>query len=430
MRPLRPAFVVLHRWVGLATAAFLFVAGLTGAVIAFNHELDAWLNPELFRAPAPEAAPLPPLALVERFEASHPRARVTYAPLALQPGQSLLLGVAGQVDPLTQAPHDLEYSEVFLDPASGTVLGSRDWGACCLSRKQAIPFLYVLHYSLHAPGRWGVWLMGGVAVLWVVDCFVGFYLTLPVGTRRFWRSWKPAWQIARVRNIYRINFDLHRAAGLWFWAVLLVLAVSAVALNLRTEIVNPVLSLVTTVTPTPFDEPAPAVLPDEAHSLSLAAVADIARREAAQRGWPAPSTVFHSPEIGVYTVGFGDPHAPGLGARYLYFDAASGRLRGGWIPGTGTAGDLMLQSMFPLHSGQILGLPGRIFVAITGLAVSALSATGVVIWARKRRGRRALARRVAGIAAAGVFEPRRAALARESHAAPHLHSRPGQRRAV
>jgi uncharacterized iron-regulated membrane protein len=200
-----------------------------------------------------------------------------------------------------------------------------------------------------------------------------------------------------------------------------VLAVSAVALNLRTEIVSPVLSLVTDVTPTPFDEPAPAVVPDGAHSLSLAAIADIAGAEASRRRWPAPSTVFHSPEIGVYTVGFGDPHAPGLGARYLYFDAADGHLRGGWIPGTGTAGDLMLQSMFPLHSGQILGLPGRIFVAITGLAVSALSVTGIVIWAKKRRGRLALTRRRAETAGARVLEAGRA-FAREPRAAPHLHS--------
>lgn len=29
-------------------AAFLFVAGRTGAVISWNHELDEWLNPQLF----------------------------------------------------------------------------------------------------------------------------------------------------------------------------------------------------------------------------------------------------------------------------------------------------------------------------------------------------------------------------------------------
>ena len=27
--------------------------------------------------------------------------------------------------------------------------------------------------------RWGVWLMGVVALVWTVDCFSGLYLTLP-----------------------------------------------------------------------------------------------------------------------------------------------------------------------------------------------------------------------------------------------------------
>jgi uncharacterized iron-regulated membrane protein len=42
--------VMLHRWFGLAAALFLFVSGLTGAVISWDHELDAWLNPQLFQA--------------------------------------------------------------------------------------------------------------------------------------------------------------------------------------------------------------------------------------------------------------------------------------------------------------------------------------------------------------------------------------------
>ena len=45
----RSIFVLLHRWFGLTMAGFLFVAGLTGAVISWDHELDEWLNPDLAR---------------------------------------------------------------------------------------------------------------------------------------------------------------------------------------------------------------------------------------------------------------------------------------------------------------------------------------------------------------------------------------------
>lgn len=59
------------------------------------------------------------------------------------------------------------------------------------------------------------------------------------------------------------------------------------------------------------------------------------------------------------------------------------------IPGTGTAADTFVQLQFPLHSGQIIGLPGRILISLTGLVVAVLSVTGVLIWARKCKSARA-----------------------------------------
>jgi uncharacterized iron-regulated membrane protein len=42
---MRFAFTLAHRWLGLAIATFLFVSGLTGAVISWDRELDRVLNP-------------------------------------------------------------------------------------------------------------------------------------------------------------------------------------------------------------------------------------------------------------------------------------------------------------------------------------------------------------------------------------------------
>lgn len=98
-----------------------------------------------------------------------------------------------------------------------------------------------------------------------------------------------------------------------------------------------------------------------------------------------------SPEFDVYGVGFytaqNDHGDGGLGNPWLYLDGQSGAIAGGLIPGSGSAGDIFMQAQFPLHSGRILGLPGRILVSLLGLAVAMLSLTGVVIWVRKRRSR-------------------------------------------
>lgn len=72
---LRSFFVLLHRWLGLFIAGFLFVAGLTGAIISWDHELDEWLNPQMFHARSGDAlAATSPLELANRLEAEDERA--------------------------------------------------------------------------------------------------------------------------------------------------------------------------------------------------------------------------------------------------------------------------------------------------------------------------------------------------------------------
>ncbi len=69
-----------------------------------------------------------------------------------------------------------------------------------------------------------------------------------------------------------------------------------------------------------------------------------------------------------------------MGPSYLYYDGRTRRLIGERRPWVGTAADIFVQAQFPLHSGRILGLPGRILISATGLAVAALRVTGVLVW--------------------------------------------------
>lgn len=80
--------------------------------------------------------------------------------------------------------------------------------------------------------------------------------------------------------------------------------------------------------------------------------------------------------------------------KMLFLDAATGAMQGGRVPWEGTAADIFMQLQFPLHSGRIAGVPGRVFLSFMGLVVALLSATGIVIWLKKRAGR--IGRKVAG----------------------------------
>lgn len=417
---MRPVFGILHRWIGLTTAGFLFVAGVTGALISWSHEIDKLLNPHLMKA-TELGAPIASLELARQVEVRDRRVRVTFIPLVAEPGESLAISVQPRVDSATGRLYGLDYDQVFLDPATGEELGRRQYGvAWPINNETLVPFLYVLHYSLHIPefwgiDRWGLWFMGGIAILWTFDCFVGFYLTLPARraaradraasvqrqlSRGWWSRWMPAWKIKQSGSAYRINFDIHRAFGLWTWLLLFILAFTAFSLNLYREIFYPVMSVVSQVTPSLFDSPAPndSNQPIEPR-IDFAEVIEKARTEGHKRGWKEPvGAVFYNAVYGVYGAllyksGNEDGNF-GFGPARLYYDGRDGRYLGDHVPWQGTAADIFVQAQLPLHSGRILGLPGRILVSLMGLIVAALSVTGVVIWYRKLAARTSVKGRV------------------------------------
>ena len=389
---MRATLTLIHRYLGLLTAGFLFVSGLTGAVISWDHELDDLLNPHLMEAHTP-GTPQSSLELARQVEQRHSGARVSYIPLHAEQGRALGFGVDAT-----------GFNQVFVDPVSGAELGKREWGAVWpISKETLVSFLYRLHYSLHIPemwgiDRWGIWLMGVIAMLWVVDSFVGFYLTLPVrartaSARGWWQRWKPAWKVRWGGGGIKLNFDLHRAFSLWTWGLLFILAFTAFSLNLYREVFYPVMMTVSEVTPTPFDTRVPRDLRNPILAqLGYEKVLQQAAQEAHRRKWKEPAgSVFYSQAYGIYGVSFfnpGDDHgAGGVGPAVLYFDGIDGRLLGDRQPWKGTAADIFVQAQFPLHSGRILGLPGRILISAMGIVVAMLSVTGVVIWRRKRSSR-------------------------------------------
>lgn len=127
--------------------------------------------------------------------------------------------------------------------------------------------------------------MGGVALIWMIDCLVGFYLTLPP-SQPFLMKWKPAWKVRTDGSTYRLNLDLHRASGLWLWGLLLVLAISGLSFHLQ-EVFAPVVSAVSPITPSVFDtrEMRPSERPIETN-LSFDEILARAQAEARVRGWP------------------------------------------------------------------------------------------------------------------------------------------------
>ncbi|WP_429279286.1 PepSY-associated TM helix domain-containing protein [Paraburkholderia sp. GAS41] len=396
---MRSIFVRLHRWFGIGTALFLFVSGLTGAIIVWHQELDALLNPEFYYAHSTAPA-LPALELANRVEAADPRLRVTYLPLGIVPGQTLQMRVRGQLDPATGKPYVLDFDQIAVDPGTGLIQARREWGALSLRRLNLMPFLYEFHYTLYLPTTGngiaiGVWLLGIVGIVWLFDSVIALVLAFPS-----LKAWRKSFAFRVRRGGYTLAFDLHRSGGVWVWGLLCVIALTSVSMNLERPVVRPIVALFSNLTPDPESNPElQATQPKGAASLSRERIVELATAAGHKMNLRAePGATFEFASLHLYAVGYFEPgglYADGhLGNAWTYWDARNGREVGGTIPGQGTAGDIFLQAQFPLHSGRLFGLPGRILVSFVGVMVALLSATGLVIWFRKQKARRSTAQRV------------------------------------
>lgn len=412
----RKFWVALHRYLGLAMLLLLLVISATGSLLVFAHEIDAWLNPHLLRV----AAGRPALAadeLTRRIEQADPRLRVSLLPLHAPDGHAYEVRVVPRVAAAGPPRQALGFDRVLVDPATGQILGQRQWGAWKFDLAHFIPFMDALHRRLQLPGPWGMWLTGGVAIAWMLSSVLGAWLTVPrmaAWRQGFWSKWKPAWQIKRGAHASRVTLDLHRSAGLWSLPVAVVLGLSGVYFSLADEVFKPVVNWFSTVHPHPVRalpaRPGPARTP----AFGIEAAVEHAR---AQLAPPTqhylPWYVNHLAKQGVYRIAFREPgmleRPVRLRYEQIYVDDQSGAVRARYGYHDATRGERWVIWQYPLHTGRAGGLWGRIVVLLAGLATCAIALTGLLVWHHRWRARRKAAQATA----------RRGPASRTPSSAPH-----------
>ena len=201
----------LHLYVGLAAAAFLVVAGVTGSFLAFENDYDRWLHPSLWSVTA-ATAPLPEQKLVDAVAAQ-------FAPQdsAVRVEQIALYGPrTAQVFVLSTG------RRIFVNPYSGEILGMRD-------RPSRVEMFVVGVHQLH------VQLLAGNAGRRIVDIATMTILFLvPTGLYLWWPKKRVK---VRLRSSWRrFNWDLHNVAGLYGFVLVFVLAVTGLLLSFETPL--------------------------------------------------------------------------------------------------------------------------------------------------------------------------------------------------
>lgn len=367
-KSLRSAVSFLHRWTGMILGSVLVLAGLSGSLLAFDHELDGWLNSAMLRNTAGVcAAPLPPSAAARAVEQAWPGAAVAAITLPQAPADSYRV----------QFKHaSTADNEAGVDACSGQLLASRDRDAVTLDRAHLMPLLLRWHMTL-LQGKTGREVLGWLAVAWVALLLAGIYLAWPRPGH-----WRRSVTVTRGVGAFRTSYELHRAAGLVSALFLLVVAGSGFFMGL------PQLGrqLVASVATLPADARGATQAPLATGETEIGWDGAAARARALA---PADATLVmlrRDQAHGVYQarVRRADDWQP-VGTLRMFLAMRGGDLLSRADPISGASAQRFLAVMFPLHSGSLYGLPTRILTAVLGLLPLLFFVTGLVIWISRRR---------------------------------------------
>jgi uncharacterized iron-regulated membrane protein len=380
---LRPLAMRLHRWVALGLGTWFALLGLTGTFLVWHGDADRALNPQWFapqqRCAAVSATPVATSLAIFAREAPGGVATQVMAPVT--PGAAFVVWQK----PVGEGPR----RQHFIDANCGQYLGWRDWGAVRFDRAHFVPAMYELHRSLLSKEAGHV-AVGFAGLLLLFVAITGALTAWPRhGTRA---AWKRTLTIKHDAGSHRRWYDLHRAGGMWLLLFLLLMSVTGAYLCFPKQ----GRALVATLMPT-----SPATLSEAEPPATSPADPDALVRHA-QSLWP--DTQWTRVQIPADA-------AQGYDVRLLQGDelradtgdtrvrmSATGEVVDVRDPLRAPAGDTLLSWLFPLHSGEALGLVGRLAWTVFGLAPVLLFATGLWLWLKRRRAMRS---RVVRMATAG-----------------------------
>lgn len=384
-----PRLATLHRWLGVGLGLWFALVGLTGALLVWRDEVDAWLNPVLF-TPRTAGPALEPGRIAELVRTRHDLGRVERIRLPDSTPLATPGSPAGGVYRLQvrTALSRVESGriEAFVDAASGELLGTRSLERLTASRADAMRALYEFHRNILL-GEPGSNFVGLAGFLLMASALTGAVLAWPRTRERLKRLLAIQWRA----NVTRVLFDVHRVSGTVIAVVLLLTTFTGatlVYLNYVREMVGWV-SRVEPIPVLPFRQGAADEEP-----LSLQALTDrvaaafpahrITEVRLSERGLTGTLFQLRAP---------GDVHR--LGDTIVWMHPVSGELLAERSGRTRSAGESFMHWLLPLHVGSAFGTPGLIAMFAAGLAPLLLVATGLWVWWRKRPGERLARERAA-----------------------------------
>jgi uncharacterized iron-regulated membrane protein len=357
----------IHLWLGFTSGLLVFVIAITGCIYAFEREIRHLTEPFRFVEKQSKEY-LPPSVLKaaaeEKLSGKH-----------IHAVQYLGAEKAAMVIYYNYEP-DYYYYLVYVNPYTAEVLKVKDMEA------DFFQFILNGHFYLWLPEEIGQPVAASATLIFVVMLISGIILWWPKkkkdANQRFKIKWSARWR--------RVNYDMHNVLGFYVWTIALVLALTGLVWGFQWFAKG---VYVATGGEKNLEYSEPLSDTTQQYTGDVPKIDKIYAEM--RRQYPAAKTLeVHIPDTKTAVIGANaNPDDETYWKiDYRYYDQYSLKEVSvdhiyGRFP-EAKAADKLSRMNYDIHTGAILGLPGKILAFFASLICASLPVTGVYIWWGRR----------------------------------------------
>ena len=374
---------VSHLWLGLLSSIVVFIVCLTGSIYAFKSQIEDLYNYNVVYIEALEQAPLPLHKITKIFEEK--QRNITQLILPNKLNKSIQVS-------FTSTNGKTKAGAYYVNPYTGVILGAKNFAL-----DGFFEAILALHKNLMG-NNIGRQIVAAATLIFVVLLFSGLILWWPKKLKNLKRNLT----IKLKAKMFRVVYDLHNTLG--FYALLLLLVMAITGLYVSYPWVKSSLIVALGGTPVLTDNASNEVKEELSNRFSQF-LGDIIEKQE-EKTAPSTSSIsidsiiqmanYHLPYHAITVVDFPNKENSRFTIKKFNRENWLGAIfpdhielnKKGELKSTNLFKDKPLNKQFialslPLHTGEILGLPGVILYFITSLIGCSLPVTGFLIWWKK-----------------------------------------------
>jgi len=355
----------LHLWLGLASGLIVFIAALTGSILVFEKEIDAFVNPEFYEVSSIGTTKLPVDLYVNAIRKQYAITELDRIQTYQDPKRTVI--ISG-----TDADKN---DQIFsVDPYTGKVLGQ--------TAEESRFFSVVLDLHRHLIlGDAGKFITGCSCLIFVFLLISGLILWWPKKMKNLKQRLTVKWSA----SFKRVNWDFHSTFG--FYSFLFLLTISLTGLTWSFKWFESGIYLLadgTTKKPSTKVENPTKVDPklDKTYFYqNIFSKTDSIYKYTGDTQIRIPSDTINSIMVIKLNLEKSIPNISSM----AYFDKYTGELLKTKPYEAFSNGDKVRRLIYPIHTGSIYGYPTKILAFLVCLFAATLPITGLLIWLGRKK---------------------------------------------